>query len=189
MDEYTNRLTDVTGEPTSAQRPPRSALRDLAGMILPAIAVALLIHLFLAQATHVYGQSMEPNIHPDQRLVIEKLGYRFHGPQRGDVVVLHDPAGSGDLLIKRVVGLAGERISFAKGHVFVNGVMLNESYLDQNTENDNHSWVVPPLSVFVMGDNRGASRDSRVFGPVAIDQLVGRAAFRYWPLSQIGPVR
>ncbi len=160
--------------------------RDLVGTVLPAIVIALLIHLFLAQATRVYGQSMEPNIHADQRLVIEKLSYHFHGPRRGDVVVLRDPAGSDELLIKRVIGLPGERVSVVNGHVSVDGMSLTEPYLDQNTENSSRSWVVPPLHVFVMGDNRGASRDSRSFGPVAIDQLVGHAVFRYWPLSQFG---
>ena len=69
---------------------------------MPAIIIALLIHVFLAQATRVYGQSMEPNLHTDQRLVIEKLSYHFHGPRRGDVVVIHDPGGGPELLIKRV---------------------------------------------------------------------------------------
>ncbi len=160
--------------------------RDLVGTVLPAIVIALLIHLFLAQATRVYGQSMEPNIHADQRLVIEKLSYRFHGPRRGDVVVLHDPSGGDELLIKRVIGLPGERVSVVNGHVSVDGGALKEPYLDQDTEASTRSWIVPPLHVFVMGDNRGASRDSRSFGPVAIDQLVGHAVFRYWPLSQFG---
>jgi signal peptidase I len=160
--------------------------RDLLGTVLPAIMIALLIHLFLAQATRVYGQSMEPNIHANQRLVIEKLSYRFHGPRRGDVVVLHDPSGSDELLIKRVIGLPGERVSVVNGQVFADGVALTEPYLDQDTENSDRSWIVPPLHVFVMGDNRGASRDSRTFGPVAIDQLIGHAVFRYWPLKQFG---
>ncbi len=161
-------------------------LRDLTGTILPALVIALLIHLFLAQATRVYGQSMEPNIHADQRLVIEKLSYHLHGPRRGDVVVLRDPSGTDELLIKRVVGLPGERIAITNGRVSVDGIVLNEPYLDQDTESGNRSWVVPPLHIFVMGDNRGASRDSRTFGPVPIDGLVGRAIFRYWPLNQFG---
>jgi signal peptidase I len=163
----------------------RQALRDTAGTIVPAILIALLIHLFLAQATRVYGQSMEPNIHENQRLVIEKVSYHLHGPRRGDVIVLHDPSGGPELLIKRVVGLPGEKITLADGKVYVDGRPLSEPYLQQVTQ-WGRSWVVPPLHVFVMGDNRGASRDSRSFGPVPMVDIVGHAAFRYWPFEQFG---
>jgi signal peptidase I len=165
-----------------------AVVRDTFGTIVPAVIIALLIHLFLAQATRVYGQSMEPNLRENQRLVIEKVAYRLHGPRRGDVIVLHDPAGSSELLIKRVVALAGERVTIAQGHVYVDGVALNEPYLTQATDGPERSWTVPPLSVFVLGDNRAASRDSRSFGPVRIDEIVGHAAFRYWPLSRFGPI-
>lgn len=164
------------------------ALRDLLGTVVPAVVIALLIHAFLAQATRVYGQSMHPNLHSNERLVVEKLSYRFHGPRRGDVVVLRDPSGSPELLIKRVIGLPGERVTIANGQVFIDGVPLEEPYLDQETQGGGRSWIVPPFHVFVMGDNRSASRDSRNFGPVPLDLIVGRAIFRYWPPSQIGPV-
>jgi signal peptidase I len=165
------------------------ATRGTAATIFPAIAIALLIHLFLAQATRVYGQSMEPGIHENQRLVIEKISYHMHGPERGDVVVLRDPSGTDELLIKRVVGLPGERVTVADGEVFIDGVPLKEPYLTQLTLGPDRTWVVPPLNVFVMGDNRGASRDSRSFGPVPLENLVGHAVFRYWPLEQFGLVR
>ena len=186
-------------EPISPLEPPASpgrrpswlggALRDLIGTILPAVLIALLIHVFLAQATRVYGQSMEPNLLTDQRLVIEKLSYRLHGPRRGDVVVLHDPSGGSELLIKRVVGLPGERVTVADGRVYIDGMALNEPYLGQETQGGGRSWLVPPLSVFVMGDNRGASRDSRYFGTVPRELILGRAVFRYWPIDRIGVVR
>ena len=135
-------------------------LRELAGTLVPAIVIALLIHVFLAQGTRVYGQSMEPSLHTNERLVIEKLSYHFHGPRRGDVVVLRDPGGSPELLIKRVVGLADERVTIADGRVYIDGVPLDEPYLDQVTQGGGRSWVIPPLHVFVMGDNRSASRDT-----------------------------
>jgi len=159
--------------------------RDVLGTILPAIFIALLIHLFLAQATRVYGSSMVPNLRTNERLVVEKLSYRFHGPRRGDIVVLHDPDGGPELLIKRVVGLPGERVTLADGQVYVDGVAISEPYLTQGTASTGRAWTIPPLHVFVMGDNRGASRDSRVFGPVSIDSILGRAVFRYWPLNEI----
>jgi len=164
-------------------------LFDLSSTLIPAIVIALLIHVFLAQATRVYGQSMEPNLHTDQRLVIEKLSYHFHGPRRGDVIVIHDPGGSPELLIKRVIGLPGERITVTDGRVYVDGTALDEPYLTQPTTGGGRSWIVPPLNVFVMGDNRSASRDSRIFGPVPLDQIVGHAVIRYWPPEQIGLLR
>lgn len=175
--------------PTAGAGRLRAALRDLFGTILPAVVIALLIHAFLAQATRVYGQSMEPNLHSDERLVVEKLSYRFHGPRRGDIVVLHDPAGGPELLIKRVIGLPGERVVIADGRVYIDGMALHEPYLTQPTTGNSRAVLVPPLTVFVMGDNRSASRDSRVFGPVPLDQIVGRALFRYWPPAEIGSVQ
>ena len=163
--------------------------RDFLGTIVPAIILALLIHVFLAQATRVYGQSMEPNLHTDERLVIEKLSYRFHGPRRGDVVVLHDPSGGTELLIKRVIALPGERVMITDGRVYVDGVALDEPYAQQPTQGGGRTWLVPPFEVFVMGDNRSASRDSRSFGTVPLDIILGHAIFRYWPVEQIGVVR
>ena len=178
--------------PTPAQPSPwRGALafgREIVATILPAIVIALLIQMFLAQSTIVYGQSMEPNLHQDQRLVVEKVSYRLHGPQRGDIVILPDP-GKGPLpLIKRVVGLPGERISIAAGKIYADGVVLDEAYLAQVTSGDGRSWQVPPMQVFVMGDNRGNSRDSRYFGTVPVETLIGHAVFRFWPLDKFGLV-
>ena len=179
---------EIAAPAPGAKFRPGAALRDAAGTIVPAIVIALLIHVFLAQATRVYGQSMEPNLHTNERLVIEKLSYHFHGPRRGDVVVLRDPSGSPELLIKRVIGLPGERVTLADGKVFIDGQPLDEPYLNQPTQGGGRSWVVPPLRVFVMGDNRSASRDSRIFGTVALEELVGKAMFRYWPVGEVGPV-
>ncbi len=194
MDELLSQPTEALKAASQAPGQPavrgwlRGALRDLLGTIVPAVVIALLIHAFLAQATRVYGQSMEPNLHTDQRLVVEKLSYRFHGPRRGDIVVLRDPSGGPELLIKRVVGLPGERVTMSDGRVYIDNVALTESYLSQSTQGSGRSWLVPPLAVFVMGDNRSASRDSRVFGPVLLDQIIGRALFRYWPPAEIGSV-
>ena len=171
--------------------PRRTALamgRELVVTILPAVVMALLIQFFLAQSTIVFGQSMEPNLHQDQRLVVEKVSYRWHGPQRGDIVVLPDPSGGPIPLIKRVVGLPCERVNIAAGRVYVDGAALDEPYLAQITTGEGRSWQVPPMQVFVMGDNRGDSRDSRYFGPVSIETLVGHAVFRLWPLDKFGIV-
>jgi len=162
-------------------------LREMLETILPAILIALLINVFIGQATRVEGQSMEPNLHTNQRLVVEKLSYRFHGPQRFDVVVLELPNQGEELLIKRVVGLPGETIEIRSGQVYIDGRPLAEPFLDVQTRPGRNSRVVvPPLHVYVLGDNRDHSNDSRSFGPVPIENIVGRAWLSYWPVENFG---
>ena len=161
-------------------------LRELLETLVPAVVIAILINLFLAQATRVYGQSMEPNLHTDQRLVVEKVSYRFHGPRRGDIVVLKLPDQSSELLIKRVIGLPGERVEIRDGQVFIDGTPLDEPYLDLRTPGIMAPQIVPPFHVFVLGDNRIASNDSRSFGPILLDNILGKAWASYWPPSDIG---
>jgi len=130
---------------------------------------------------------MEPNLHTDQRLVVEKVSYRFHGPRRGDIVVIRVPSQGEELLIKRVVGLPGETVEIRDGRVYIDGQLLDEPYASGSTRQGRTAQVVvPPLHVFVMGDNRDHSNDSRAFGPVPIDNIVGRAWLSYWPLRDAG---
>ena len=164
-------------------------LIELGETVLPAIVIAVLINLFLAQATRVYGSSMEPNLHTDQRLVVEKVTYRLHGPRRGDVVVLRMPERGPELLIKRVIALAGETVEIRDGTVYIDHQPLDESYLVRRSGSTYGPTIVPEGHVFVMGDNRGASNDSRVFGAVSIDHIVGRAWVSYWPLEFLGVVQ
>ncbi|MBN1137349.1 MAG: signal peptidase I [Anaerolineae bacterium] len=165
-------------------------IRDLLETILPAILIALLLNVFVGQATRVQGQSMEPNLHTDQRLVVEKVSYRFHGPRRGDVVVIRVPSQGEELLIKRVIGLPGETVEILNGQVYIDGQLLDEPYTDGSTRQGRIGRVVvPALHVFVMGDNRDHSNDSRTFGPVPIENIVGRAWLSYWPLSNAGMIQ
>jgi len=162
------------------------ALREVAETVIPAVVIALIINLFLAQATQVLGQSMEPNLHSTQRVVVEKVTYRFlHGPRRGDIVVIDLPE-QREMLIKRVVGLPGETIEVRNGQVFIEGELLGESWTVRPGGGSYGPQTIPPLHVFVMGDNRGASNDSRNFGPVPIEHIVGHAWFSYWPLEYMG---
>ncbi|HEY85766.1 MAG TPA: signal peptidase I [Chloroflexi bacterium] len=165
-----------------------SATKEVLETIVPAIIIALLINLFLAQATRVYGQSMEPNLHTDQRLVVEKISYRFHSPQRGDVVVLKIRENAEELLIKRVIALPGETIEIKDGHVFIDGHKLEEPYLAQPTRGRYGPTTVAPEYIFVLGDNRGASNDSRSFGAVPMENLIGHAWLSYWPVEDVGLV-
>jgi signal peptidase I len=161
-------------------------LREALETILPAILIAILINLFLAQPTRVHGQSMEPNLHTDQRLVVEKVSYRLHGPRRGDIVVFSMPQQSEELLIKRVIGLPGETVEIHDGKVYINGTLLDEPYLTQETRGRFGPIVIPPLHVFVLGDNRSFSNDSRAFDAVPIENILGRAWLSYWPVEDMG---
>jgi len=143
----------------------------------------LLINLFFAQGTSVYGQSMEPNLHTDQRLIVEKVSYRLHPPRRGDIVIV-DVKGYEIPLIKRVIGLPGETIEIRDNRVYIDGLPLQEGYLSDVRQRNYGPTEVASGHVFVMGDNRGASNDSRYFGPVPISQVLGRAWLSYWPLNE-----
>jgi signal peptidase I len=164
-------------------------LREILETFVPAILIALLINVFIGQATRVEGKSMEPTLHTNQRLVVEKVSYHLHGPNRFDVVVLKMPSQGGELLIKRVVGLPGETVEFHDGQVFINGKPLDEPFVGGDTRPGQAGAVtVPPLHVFVLGDNRDHSNDSRSFGPVPIEHIVGRAWLSYWPPQDAGLV-
>jgi signal peptidase I len=152
--------------------------------ILLAFVIALLINLFLGQGTYVHGQSMKPNLHPGQRLIIEKVSYRLHGPRRGDIVVIR-LEGYDVPLIKRIVGLPGETIEVRDNRAYIDGSLLTEDYLRGIDQRNYGPVVVPPRHVFVMGDNRNVSNDSRAFGSVRFDQIVGRAWLSYWPLHEM----
>jgi len=164
------------------------AIKETLETIIPAIIIALLINLFLAQATRVYGQSMEPNLHTDERLIVEKVSYKIHPPDRHDIIVLKVRDDAKELLIKRVIGLPGETVEIKEGHVYVDGQMLDEPYLARPTMGRYGPTVVPPLHVFVLGDNRNASNDSRAFGAIPYENIVGKAWVSYWPPEDVGMV-
>ena len=164
----------------------RRGVREVIGVIIPAILAALLIQVFVAQTTRVESYSMEPTLYERQRLVIEKISYHLHAPRRGDIVVLHAPDGGDIALIKRVIGLPGETIEVRNGQVLINGHPLQEPYLRTLTNGVFPLTPIPDDAIFVMGDNRDRSRDSRTFGPVPIEDVVGRAWLRYWPPDRAG---
>jgi signal peptidase I len=159
------------------------ALREMLQITLPAIVLAIVVHLFLAQATVVYGQSMEPNLSPHQRLIVDKLSYRFHGPRRNEIVVIDMP-GMDDMLVKRIVGLPGETVEIRDGMVYINGAPSPEPFPHDLGHTNMAPVPLAPLEYFVMGDNRDNSNDSRSFGPVHRESVVGRVWLRYWPIEQ-----
>ncbi|MCS6826899.1 MAG: signal peptidase I [Caldilinea sp.] len=162
----------------------RPVLLEAFQIVAPALVLALIVHLFLAQATVVFGQSMEPNLHPHQRLIVDKISYRLHPPRRNDIVVIDLPH-IDELLVKRIVALPGETVEIRQGVIYVNGEALAEPFPHDMTPFDMAPITLGPLSYFVLGDNRSNSNDSRAFGPVTLDRILGRVWLRYWPLDQI----
>jgi signal peptidase I len=159
---------------------------DITSTVLLALLVTLVVNTFVARAWVVDGPSMQPNLYYGQRVMIEKVTYRFfHGPRRGDVVVVDVP-GSPEPLIKRVVALAGETVEIHGGQVYTDGEPIEEPWVEYTATQDFPPTTVPPLHVFIIGDNRPNSRDSRAFGPVPVDQIEGRALFIYWPPESVG---
>jgi signal peptidase I len=184
------------GDPDPSAPPERTrskALRNAVEWILVivgALVVALLIKTFLFQAFYIPSESMEPTLIDRDRVIVNKLSYRLHDVNRGDLVVFdrppNEPPTEIDELIKRVVALGGETIEARQGEIFIDGRRLDEPYLTAPASSGTFGPVlIPDGHVFVMGDNRNNSRDSRVFGPIDEDLIVGRAFVRVWPLGRI----
>lgn len=161
----------------------RLFIQESLQVVLPALILALTVHLFLAQATIVYGQSMEPNLYERQRLIIDKVSYHFFPPKRNDIVVIAMPD-MDEMLVKRVIGLPGETVEVRQGVVYVNNEPLPEPFPHDLGYQSMEPTVLGPLNYFVMGDNRDNSNDSRSFGPVQREYILGRVWLRYWPLDQ-----
>lgn len=161
----------------------RPAIKEALQIVAPALILALVVHLFLAQATVVFGQSMEPNLHPHQRLIVDKVSYRLHAPQRNDIVVIDLPSME-ELLVKRIVAMPGEVVEIRSGVVYVNGQPIAEPFPHDTSPIEMAPMTLGPLAYFVLGDNRSNSNDSRAFGPVTLDQILGRVWLRYWPLDE-----
>jgi signal peptidase I len=159
----------------------------LAREIVETIALTILIFLaihFTVQNYQISGPSMQNTLHTGQFVLVNKVAYLFHAPERGDIVVFHEPDQPDRDLIKRVIGLPGDTIKLDGTNVWVDGVELNEPYITQRSNPAAETVTVPPNDYFVMGDNRPVSEDSRYFGFVPKDYIVGKAILVYWPLSQ-----
>lgn len=162
----------------------RTSMRDL----VISVVVAFFIILFVYQPVKVEGGSMEPGLEDQERIFINKLVYRLESIERGDIIVFRYPRDPRKSFIKRVIGLPGDHIRIAYGHVYVNGEELSEpyvpsDYLDARSYSD---IVVPGNSYFVLGDHRSMSNDSREFGPVMRSYIYGKAVFGYWPMEKLG---
>jgi signal peptidase I len=174
-------------------KPGRDSVRvafEWVGLVVLALIIALLIKTFLFQAFFIPSESMVPTLKVHDRVLVNKLSYKLHPVHRDDIVVFKAPPNSDpgiDDLVKRVIGLPGETVSGHGGHVYINGQELKESYLPKDTSTSDFAPVkIAPDHYWVMGDNRGNSKDSRVFGTIEKSKIVGRVFIRIWPFTRFG---
>ncbi|MBP0001350.1 MAG: signal peptidase I [Cyanobacteria bacterium SID2] len=158
-----------------------------------ALVLALLLRTFIAEPRYIPSESMFPTLELGDRLIVEKISYYFHPPEPGDIIVFSPPPQlqrqgyrADQAFIKRVIARSGDTVAVNDGQVYVNGQPLRENYIAEVPE---YAWgpaTVPPGSIFVMGDNRNNSNDSHVWGFLPEENTIGRAWFRFWPLSRLG---
>jgi signal peptidase I len=142
------------------------------------------------QNYRVDGPSMQPTLHTNEYILVDKAEYYLHPPQRGDIVVFSGSQTNGEAFVKRVIGIPGDMVTVAlNGLVSVDGVTLSEPYVFDHDAEMAGRWSLGPNQYFVLGDNRGNSRDSRDFGPITRNEIIGKAALVYWPLSDLHPLQ
>jgi signal peptidase I len=159
----------------------RSFYREVVETIVFTLLIYVLVRTFLFENYRVLGRSMDPTLENNQFLVVNKLDYRLHDPERGDIVVFHDLHSGGRKLIKRVIGLPGEVLEIRNGRVFINGHPLAEPYLTVPVRYTRPPSPIPDDEYFVLGDNRNNSSDSHHWGTLPHQNIVGKAWISYWP--------
>ena len=155
--------------------------------IVTAVVMALLIRTFIVELYIVDGPSMRPTLQHEERLVVNKFIYKIRNPERGEVLIFKYPRDPSRDFIKRVIAIGGDTIEIKEGHVYVNDQMLKEDYILEKTRTEYPKMTVPEGTIFVMGDNRNNSDDSRFadVGFVPLDLVKGKAVIVFWPLDNI----
>lgn len=166
---------------------------DILESIVVALAIFVVVYLFFYQPHQVKGASMEPNFHDGEYILTNKYEYRFSDPKRGDVVVFKSPQNPDIDFIKRIIGLPGDKVKILNNEYYVNGVLVDESYIADDLYTYNGAYLkegqeitVPEGQYFVSGDNRPRSSDSREWGPIQRSAIIGRSQLRYWPFDSFG---
>ena len=156
----------------------------------------IVVYLFIMQPNEIRGQSMDTTFRDGEYILTSKLAYKFDDPHYGDVVVFKSPEDKDVDFIKRIIGIPGDRVMIQDSEVFVNGKKLTEDYIQHPTQpldggfmKDGDEVLVPEGHLFVMGDNRPRSSDSRAFGPIPMNDIIGRVFFRYFPTNRLGTIQ
>lgn len=173
---------------------PKSAMRflfELVEIVVIAFALSWVLRSYVIEARKVPTGSMLPTIQLDDQVIVDKLFFKyFDHISPGDIIVFHPPASAHatEDFIKRVVGIAGDKVEIRNHTTYVNDQPLYEPYVVDKSKEDFGPTGIPADNVFVMGDNRNNSDDSRVWGFLPVQNITGRTLFRYWPMDQIGPL-
>ena len=187
-------LGNESSKPQSESR--WGTLAENLKLVVIALLIAAIVRVFIAEPRYIPSPSMVPTLAVGDRLLVDKLSYRLHPPHRGDIVVFEPPPQLQDYgytvrqaFIKRVIGLPGQTIAVDQGIVFVDGQPLKEQYILERPQYQMPPVQVPAGSFFVMGDNRNDSNDSHVWGFLPAQNIIGKAAFRFWPLPRAGGLK
>lgn len=158
-------------------------------------SIFIVVYYFIMQPNEIRGASMDTTFRNGEYILISKLSYKFGMPTKGDVVVFRSPDNKDIEYIKRIIGLPGDRVMVLGGDVYVNGVKFPDSFAQHPTTtteggflSEGQEITVPAEHLFVMGDNRPRSSDSRVFGPVPFSDVIGKVFYRYFPTNRMGPI-
>ena len=159
---------------------------EILEVVIVAVVSIYLVYSFIAQPFKVDGKSMEPNFSTGDYLIVDEITYRFREPVRGEVVVLRNPTNETEFFIKRVIGLPGEQILVSDNKVFVDGQRIDEIYIPEDISmSDTPPFELAETEFFVMGDNRQSSFDSRNWGPLEKNKIVGVVRIRFWPFGDV----
>ena len=174
----------------------KEVLTDLLEVFIISTVVFIIVYLYVGQLLEVTGESMDPTFVDKEQIIAEKISIKFKELERGEIVIFKHPEYNNKLIIKRIVGLPGEEVTITRGDVYINGQLLDESYLGNSVKtkpsseiSEGEKYIIPENEYVLLGDNRENSNDSRDWGTLSKDLITGRAFLVYYPLSDLRLVK